>query len=54
MSCPKYSTNKEQKNNTIQGMGEEEIESLLRANLGLLGQGECVNQQEAKAWAKNR
>jgi hypothetical protein len=30
-------------------MGEEEIKSLLPANMGLFGKGKYANQQEAKA-----
>ena len=44
---------KEQRNYTIRGMGEEEIKSLLPANLGLFGKGECANKQKAKAWTKD-
>ena len=33
-------------------MGEKEIKSLLPANLGLFGKGECANKQKAKAWTK--
>jgi hypothetical protein len=34
-------------------MREEEIESLLPANMGLFGKRERSNKQEAKAWTKN-
>jgi hypothetical protein len=34
-------------------MGEEEIKSLLPANLGLFGKGECANKQKVKAWTKD-
>jgi hypothetical protein len=30
-------------------MGEEEIKSLLPANLGLFGKSECANKQKVKA-----
>jgi hypothetical protein len=33
-------------------MREEDFEFLLPTNLGLLRQGECVNQQESKVWTK--
>jgi hypothetical protein len=35
-------------------MREEKIKSLLPVNMGLFGKGKCDNQQEAKAWPKNR
>jgi transposase InsO family protein len=35
--------NKEQRNYTIRGMGEEEIKSFLLANMGLFDKGECAN-----------
>ena len=36
------------KNYTIRGMGEEKANSFFLAHLGLLGQSECVNQQETQ------
>jgi hypothetical protein len=35
-------------------MEEEEIKSFLPTNMGLFGKGECANEQEVKAWTKNR
>lgn len=52
VSCPEWIANNEQRNYTIRGMREEDSEFLLPTNLGLLHQGECVNQQESKVWTK--
>jgi hypothetical protein len=35
-------------------MGEKEIKSLISTGMGLIGKGECANQQKAKAWYQNR
>jgi hypothetical protein len=48
------SAHEEQRNHTIRGMGEKEIKSLIYTDMGLLGKGECANQQKAKAWSHNR
>jgi hypothetical protein len=39
MLCPEYGFHKEQRNYTIQEMGEEEIKSFLPTNLGLFSKG---------------
>ena len=53
MSCPKSSPHKEQRDNSIRGMGEEKIKALLSMNLGLFGESQCANSKEAEAGTKN-
>ena len=53
MSCPKSSSHKEQRDNSIRGMGEEKVKALLSTNLGLFGESQCANCKEAEAGTKN-
>ena len=54
MPCPKPSSNIEKRDNSIQGMGEEKVKTLLPTNLGLFGERQCANSKEAQIWTKNR
>ena len=53
MSCPKSSPHKEQRDNSIRGMGEEKVKTLLSANMGLFGESQCSNSKEAETWTKD-
>ena len=53
LSFPKLSSHKEQRDNSIQGMGQEKVKSLLSTNLGLFGKSQCANSKEAEAGTKN-
>ena len=53
MSCTKSSPHKEQIDNSIRGMGEEKVKTLLSANMGLFGESQCSNFKKAEAWAKD-
>ena len=53
MSCPKLSSHKEQRDNSIRGMGEEKVKTLLSMNMGLFGESQCSNFKEAEAWTKD-
>jgi hypothetical protein len=37
------------KNNSIRGVGEEKVKTLLPMDLGLFGKSKCANSQEAQA-----
>ena len=52
LSCTKLSSHKEQRDNSIRGMGEEKVKALLSTNLGLFGESQCANFKEAKAGTK--
>jgi hypothetical protein len=53
LSYPELSSHKEQRNYSIRGMGEEKVKTLLLMDLGLFGQSQCANSQEAQAWTKD-
>jgi hypothetical protein len=53
VSCPEYSAHKEQRNYIIRGMGEEEINSFLLANMGCLAKVNMPINKKQKAWTKN-
>ena len=52
MSCPEPSPHKEQRDNSIRGMGEEKVKTLLSANMGLFGESQCSNSKERKLGPK--
>jgi hypothetical protein len=53
LSCPKPSSHKEQTDYSIRGMGEEKVKTLLLTDMGLFGQSQCADSQEAQAWTKD-
>ena len=53
MSCPKPSPHKEQRDNSIRGMGEEKVKTLISANMGLFGESQYANSKEAEALTKD-
>ena len=53
MPCPKLSSHKEQRDNSIRGMGEENVKTLLSMNMGLFGESQCSNSKEAETWTKD-
>jgi hypothetical protein len=53
LSCPELSYHKEQTDYSIRGMGEEKVKTLLLTDMGLFGQSQCVDSEEAQAWTKD-